>query len=346
MAKISIITPVYNVEAYLKKCIESVLSQEYTDFELLLIDDGSTDRSGLICEEYRSKDSRIKVIHKENGGVASARNLGITYAQGKYMTFLDSDDYYDCDWLSDLYNGITENHASICVGNYKAVSNDSVLLSKTQHELGVYSIPDKDSRIEHILTVVLSLKHGWEACTRLFDAALIKNNQILFCESCNNYAEDMGFVLASLLYADKIACINADGYNYRKHEGSMIARSRNDYRFNELNEVSRFFEKYYVDMYGEDKTVLPVTHFLIMYSEYRKIVASPEYPYMKKYIDQIADKEYWKSRTRAIFKCGKTILKYTNKFQMRRMMLLSHYCLHGDWKRFRIESGLFYRLFK
>ena len=95
MPKISVIVPVYNTEKYLHRCIDSVLAQTFTDWELLLIDDGSKDTSGSICDKYAAKDKRIRVFHKENGGVSSARNLGRDYAQGEWVTFVDSDDYIE-----------------------------------------------------------------------------------------------------------------------------------------------------------------------------------------------------------------------------------------------------------
>ena len=98
--KISVIVPVYNVEKYLSRCIDSILAQTFTDFELLLIDDGSKDKSGEICDEYANKDNHVKVFHKENGGVSSARNLGLDNAQGEWITFVDSDDFVNSDWLS------------------------------------------------------------------------------------------------------------------------------------------------------------------------------------------------------------------------------------------------------
>ena len=91
--KISVIIPVYNTEKYLHRCIDSVLAQTYQDFELLLIDDGSKDSSGAICDEYAAKDTRVRVFHKENGGVSDTRNYGLDLAQGKYLMFLDSDDF-------------------------------------------------------------------------------------------------------------------------------------------------------------------------------------------------------------------------------------------------------------
>ena len=96
---ISIITPVYNAEKYLRCCIDSIIAQTFTDFELLLIDDGSKDKSGAICDEYAAKDARIRVFHKENGGVSSARNLGLDNAKGEWITFIDSDDWVKQDYL-------------------------------------------------------------------------------------------------------------------------------------------------------------------------------------------------------------------------------------------------------
>lgn len=107
---ISVIVPVYNAEKYLHRCIDSVLAQTYTDFELLLIDDGSKDKSGEICDEYAQKDSRVRVFHKENGGVSSARNLGLDNAKGEWITFVDSDDWVDIEWLQTIFENIPKYH--------------------------------------------------------------------------------------------------------------------------------------------------------------------------------------------------------------------------------------------
>ena len=111
---ISVIVPVYNTEKYLRRCIDSVLAQTYTDFELLLIDDGSKDSSGTICDEYAAQDARVRVFHKENGGVSSARNLGLDNAQGEWITFVDSDDYIEENFLKSFERKLD---ADIVIGN-------------------------------------------------------------------------------------------------------------------------------------------------------------------------------------------------------------------------------------
>ena len=101
--KISVIVPVYNVEKYLPRCIDSILAQSFTDFELILVDDGSKDSSGKICEAYVTKDDRVKVLHKENGGASTARNAGIEIARGTWICFIDSDDYVLPNYLQGMY---------------------------------------------------------------------------------------------------------------------------------------------------------------------------------------------------------------------------------------------------
>lgn len=122
--KISIIVPVYNAENYLRRCIDSILNQTYTDFELLLINDGSTDGSAKILEEIKESDSRIRVVHKKNEGVSATRNLGLKLATGDYITFIDSDDFVDKLYLEVLYKSLTENDADIASGNFASFNEE------------------------------------------------------------------------------------------------------------------------------------------------------------------------------------------------------------------------------
>lgn len=121
--KISIIVPVYNVEYYLRRCIDSILNQTIKNTEIILINDGSQDRSGDICDEYKKKDNRVIVIHKENGGLSSARNAGLEIATGELVGFIDSDDWIEPDYYETLYNGIIKYNADISVMHFKIVTN-------------------------------------------------------------------------------------------------------------------------------------------------------------------------------------------------------------------------------
>ncbi len=119
MPEISIIVPVYKTEKYLPQCIESILAQTFADFELILVDDGSPDNSGIICDEYAAKDSRIQVIHQENAGVSAARNAGLDQAIGTYIMFCDSDDWVEPEWCASLYEGITKNDVAMAICGHK-----------------------------------------------------------------------------------------------------------------------------------------------------------------------------------------------------------------------------------
>lgn len=121
---ISIIIPVYNVEQYLDKCLQSVINQTYQDIEIILVDDGSSDSSGILCDKWKEKDSRIKVIHKSNGGLSNARNVGIEQANGEYLMFIDSDDIVANDLCKVLFEMLKNNHADISICNATHIFNN------------------------------------------------------------------------------------------------------------------------------------------------------------------------------------------------------------------------------
>lgn len=129
MPEISIVVPVYNIQEYIRECIESILAQSFRDFELILVDDGSKDLSGKICDEYLDKDNRIKVIHKENGGLSDARNVGMDGAKGNYLTFIDGDDAVSPLYLEILYTTLKEQNADLVQGSFTRKKESLVLRS-------------------------------------------------------------------------------------------------------------------------------------------------------------------------------------------------------------------------
>ena len=124
MPEISVIVPVYKVEKYIKKCVDSILAQSFTDFELWLVDDGSPDNCGTICDEYAKKDERVKVIHKKNGGLSDARNVALDVMQGKYVFFVDSDDWISNDALESTYEALKRTGTKVATGNIVSVYED------------------------------------------------------------------------------------------------------------------------------------------------------------------------------------------------------------------------------
>lgn len=212
--KISVIVPVYNVEKYLSKCIESILAQTFTDFELLLVDDGSTDGSGEICDEYAGKDVRVKVFHTENRGVSAARNLGIREASADWICFVDSDDWVEETYLSDLYcEGFSLNESIVCQRVY------------IEHE----SCPEKNmvSFIES--DVVLHTPFSGEQILRyevldelfvfakIFNKKLIEKEKIKFREDIS-ISEDVTFLRTYLQYVKEIRLCSSFSYHYMKRD--------------------------------------------------------------------------------------------------------------------------------
>lgn len=345
MTQITVIVPIYNVELYLPQCIDSILTQTYSDFELILVDDGSPDNCGMICDAYAQKDHRIRVIHKENGGVSMARNAALKIATGKYVTFCDSDDFYRQDWIESLLLSIQTHHADMVVGNFLHLSEKTLdLLGQSKHKTGVYPIGSTKERIDYILQHFFSGSHGCEACTRLFRLDIINKYNIEFNENCGNFAEDLGFVLEYLLYATKVVSIDSPGYCYRIRSGSMMQVSKNIVRLDSVNEVAiRFLSVAKNAFPKENQSVLPIFYFLIMYNQYMKMIGTERYPYLKDELKKIRNYKQWKSNTKAIFHCKRQLRLLLGKTNASRILILCRYCMHGNWKLFSLESALFYK---
>ena len=215
---ISIIVPVYNAEKYLCECIDSILFQTHKNFELILVDDGSPDNSGEICDEYATRDERIKVIHKENGGVSSARNLGIEVSNGEYITFIDSDDFVDEKYLELMHNRILETNSDMCFCHFDRFDETSFVEYKEK-------IPDK-------MDVNFSDPDFVEFACRFFK---LKNNvfgsscRVLYKRSCIEnvrfnpkikISEDLVFVLNAMFNSNAFSSISNVFYHYRTNFNS------------------------------------------------------------------------------------------------------------------------------
>ena len=215
--KISVIIPVYNAEKYLYRCIDSVLVQTFTNWELLLIDDGSKDSSGVICDEYAAKDTRVKVFHKENGGVSDTRNYGLDLAQGKYLMFLDSDDFWlRNDVLEMLIGKAEENDLDIIRGEYSAMLEDGTLA--WNREISA----ERRNHAGQILTNVEFLEYAIHG-EFFLPLSMIKLSSIgkLRFEVGRVFLEDMLFYSTYLLHSLRCMYVpNIRFYAYRKNEGS------------------------------------------------------------------------------------------------------------------------------
>lgn len=220
---ISIIVPVYNVENYLRRCINSILAQSYTCFELLLIDDGSTDNSACICDEYAVKDSRIRVFHKENGGVCSARNLGIEYALGEWITFIDGDDWVEPKYLSHLNEGSAPSY--------------DLIISGYADDAGVYPVDDAVYDVKTFVDLMDKYRGGGALRTvwgKLFKKSIIEEKNVKL-DNAIRAGEDSIYVLQYLGFCSKVRLINACDYRYRNDNGANTFGKKYDMSICEID---------------------------------------------------------------------------------------------------------------
>ncbi len=231
MPEISVIVPVYRAEAFLRKCTDSILNQTFRDLELLLIDDGSPDHSGELCDQIAKEDPRVRVLHKDNGGVSSARNLGMTMADGKYFAFADSDDWLPPDALETLYTALTQAGADTAGGGHWRVEQDG-RREKEPGALpaGVYGPEEiRKGIVERLLGQRLG-KPGevlngfvWRF---LFSRSVIQEHSIQFMGA---YLEDELFLMEYFCYSQKLAMTDEAVYNYLQNPASVTRRYLPDY---------------------------------------------------------------------------------------------------------------------
>lgn len=237
--KISIVVPVYKVEKYIDRCIQSILKQTYGKFELILVDDGSPDNSGKICDKYAKKDSRIKVIHKKNGGLGDARNTGISIATGEYIGFIDSDDYIESDMYEKLLEACTNNDADIAMCGRYDIQDDNITQRFTFQ--GECKIWDNEESVKRLLT--------WDnidssACDKLFKRNLF--DDIKFPNGKLN--EDIFIMTEIIDKANKIVHIGDSKYYYYHRDNSITTSAFSEANMDAVyaaNKVLKYIESRY-----------------------------------------------------------------------------------------------------
>ena len=235
---ISIIIPVYNVEQYLDECMESVLNQTYANLEVVLVDDGSKDRSPKMCDDYAKKDARVQVIHKENGGPMSACIAGVEKAKGEYFAFMDSDDWVDLTMLEELAKEITGKDKEMVCSNYVIEKASGSIKIKQSMKPGVY---DRKAIEEELFPCLLGKEerriHG-SRCMKLISKRLISEN-LKFAELNVSMGEDLYLIFLAVLDAERIVVVE-DGYyyHYRFVESSLVHK----YKPHMHEEVGRLYD--------------------------------------------------------------------------------------------------------
>lgn len=241
MDKITIIIPVYNVENYLKEAVESAINQTYKNIEIILVDDGSKDNSGKMCDEFAKIDNRIKVIHKPNGGLSDARNAGLNIATGKYIMFLDSDDFFELDAVEVMYKEIEDKSADYVIGNYINVDENGKKWSKPVFDLEKFK-PFKLSIDDHFNSFFIMNSGVWN---KIFRKEFIDKLNLKF--EVGLPAEDAIFTTYCFIKSSKVYYIPNIVFNYRQREGNSISTSCSRGYFEGINKAYRIIYENFRD---------------------------------------------------------------------------------------------------
>lgn len=260
---ISIVIPIYNVEEYLEKCIESVINQTYRNLEIILVDDGSPDNCGTICEEYKKKDERISVFHKKNGGLSDARNYGKKHAKGKYITFIDSDDYVENDYIEYLYNLIINNNCDMSICSFKLHSNNKFIDNGINYNSCVFTSKEclKNMLCENGFNV--------SAWAKLYKTKMFEDIDFPYGKLC----EDNGTTYKLVLKCKNIAYGNESKYIYEMRDNSIMNASFSPKKL-DLIELTDLMYDDVIKIFPDLKNVLTKRKLHSRFSILRQIVMS------------------------------------------------------------------------
>lgn len=266
MKLVSIIIPVYNISQYVDKCVQSACEQTYSNIEIILVDDGSTDDSGKKCDEWVKKDSRISVVHKQNGGLSDARNAGLNVAKGDYIYFLDGDDYVAPDLLEKTVKYLDDgcDLVSFCFYTVKDGKIESPITFTYSGRL--FSFENNTDRIEFICKVLLKCRIGWEAWNRVYRRDIIEKYNLRFADNRVIFAEDMYFSICYCSHISRIVSLREPLYYYIKRDTSIMGQDSVKPNFGRMNELAKAVKKH-LSCYNECKEIVdkfPVIHYSIM----------------------------------------------------------------------------------
>ena len=232
--KVSVVLPIYNVEKYLKKSVQSVQNQTYRNLEIILVDDGSKDSSGRICDELSKEDSRIQVVHKNNGGLASARNSGYEVATGEYVMYIDSDDCVKEDTVKKCVDAIERDKSDVVIFGYEKVSEDGNILEVCSWDNKIYS---HNEMTEHLYRAICEMSFGY-AWNKLYRKSILDKSGVLGDAKVID-REDLIYNMELLKYWNKITYIDYVGYEYLQRSTSLLHNSN----LARLNGVEYFVER-------------------------------------------------------------------------------------------------------
>lgn len=259
---VSIIVPVYNAEDYLKRCVDSILGQEYRDFELLLVDDGSTDTSGKLCDEYAAKDKRVYVIHKTNSGVSDTRNMAINHAKGTYLQFVDSDDWLTPDATKLMVRAAREHHCDMVISDFYRVAGERV---SHKGDIEEDDVMDQEAFAACMMENPSDFYYGvlWN---KLYCREIVERYHLRM-DSEISWCEDFMFNLEYIRHAESFYALRTPIYYYLKRKGSLVTQGMSISKTVKMKlmvfEYYNNFYKHVLDEEDYEKNRLSVYRFLV-----------------------------------------------------------------------------------
>ena len=238
--KVSVIVPVYNVEQTLDRCVSSILAQTFDSFEIILVNDGSTDKSAELCDEYASLHDNIYVVHKENGGLGSARNAGINQAKGKYICFVDSDDYIQNEYIKSMYDAAEEYCVDLVITGYRLQQGQNFSEYIPRDIIGVYS---GDSYYKILLEYAYGNSYFYFAWNKLYRHDLITKHNLHFID--RHCAEDMMFNAEYYDIAHSLVIVSGYEYIYTIENLNSLSNRRRDNFWRDMKLVFEVYQKIY-----------------------------------------------------------------------------------------------------
>lgn len=343
--KVSIIIPIYNVAEFIDECIESAHKQTYRNIEIILVDDGSPDDSGKRCDAWAKRDDRIKVIHKINGGLSSARNAGLDVATGEYIYFLDGDDFIKEDLLENVISQMEQGFDMVSF-SYEALYEDGNIQPVLYNKYGSFEFQDERAKCEFLIQFVANGRIGWEAWTRVFKRDIIEQNRLRFADNRKIFAEDLYFSLCYCFHANNVKCIEKAFYYYRKRESSIMGQENTRLNVNRINELGKEVLQYYVQHSASEYILnnFPAIHFVVVNNiifEYQKVKQLPLKELRKQIIDDIEDFQFFKNQFENIKKFKDLIRPaYSSRIRYEEKHSVIKYILDGDYVAIAVRNKI------
>ena len=339
----SIIVPVYNVEKYINRCVDSILNQNFSDFEIILVDDGSQDSCGIICDDYARMDRRVQVLHKKNGGLSDARNAGLKVARGDYISFVDGDDFIVPNYLDTLFHYLYKGYdlVNFCFFMVYPHSKPKQFIFKDAGREKIF-ISDYDKYC-FMVNSFLRYSIGYEVWVRVYKRSIIEQNNIQFEDNQRIFSEDICFNLCYLSFVKKIITIQRPLYYYCRREDSIMGVAAKKCNLNRFNDLAKYvFDFYKICKHAYFCRHFSAIYYMIIHHELeayfgKEVFGVTEYRLLNK---EIIDKDFMKKMLKKLRRERRFLRGTFSSFHICEILNQIEYILSDNILRLKIRSKI------